>query len=266
MAEYTPQYKRKGELHTGDDEQTIMHEIPGFERTGPKVDAMKRDEEEMGELSKQAMSQVPQTRGETQPPQASRVPKKAKKKEVPKDFVAEGASAKTVPKDYVADLNKFSEKLYTELQMAYENLDKNEKVHLPDETVALHELIVRDTETYYEEVMYYLENYQVPGKVAKGLKRRAKGFKKKSEKRSVKYATDTQTRNWSASPPQAFSDFKQIYVVFYKHLIDSHLKATPEAQKAERERAHVQKGNKLTAFFQKYPALSKRRPEKEPKP
>jgi hypothetical protein len=245
MAEYTPAYMRTGAF----DKETAKKE---FEQVEKDAEA--------------ARSQVPQTRGGTKRPKEPRAQKGASAETVPDQYVAEGASAKTVPKDYVADLNKFSEKLYTELQMAYENLDKNEKVHLPDETVALHELIVRDTETYYEEVMYYLENYQVPGKVAKGLKRRAKGFKKKSEKRSVKYATDTQTRNWSASPPQAFSDFKQIYVVFYKHLIDSHLKATPEAQKAERERAHVQKGNKLTAFFQKYPALSKRRPEKEPKP
>ncbi len=269
MAEYTPQYKRKGELHTGDDEQTIMHEIPGFERTGPKVDAMKRDEEEMGELSKQAMSQVPQTRGETQPPQASRVPKKAKKKEVPKDFVAEGASAKTVP-DYVADLNNFSEMLYTKLQMAYRNLDKHEKVHLNDETVALHEFIVRETEKYYQEVMGYLKTHEdeVPGKLAKDLKRKAKVFKKKSEKRSsVKYAADTQTRNWGdrSVSPKAFSDFKQIYVDFFSRLIKSHLKETLEEQKAEIARAHKQKGTKLTEFFNDNPALSKRRPQKESK-
>ena len=229
MAEFTPMYKRTGQLRTG------------ITTNGADMDT---ESEKMVKESKEVRSQVPQTRERTNRPKGLREQK--------------GASAKKVPENYVADLNEISEELYKKLLKAYKHLDQKEMVHLPDETFALHKLIVRDTETYYEEVMDYLKKHQVPGIVAKRLKRKAKGFENKSQKRSVKYATDTQTRNWSASP-QAFSDFKKIYVDFYKHLINSHLKATPEEQKDEKELAHLEKGNKLTEFFNTHPELKKSR-------
>jgi hypothetical protein len=220
---------------------------PAYMRTGPKYEAENTAFNEMQkESEKKVRSQVPQTRGRTKRPKGTREQK--------------GASAKKVPENYFADLNEFSEELYKKLLRAYKKLDNHEMVLLPmTPSYQLHEFIEMQTQEYYNQVMNYLNTTQVPGKVAKALKRKAKGFQKKSEKRKVKYATDTQTRNWSASPPKAFSDFKQIYVDFYKHLINSHLKATPEDQKAERERAHDEKGNKLTEFFNTYPELKKRR-------
>lgn len=223
MAEYTPMYKHTGKLRTG---------------AGPDNDTLKKNFDEMETKSKNAKRQLPVARGGTKP-------------------------NKKMPTNYEADLDQFKVKLYQKLRTAYQELDNNEMVpaeFAPDGTeIALHELIVRETKTYYEQVKKYLDDYQVPGKVATGLKKKAKSFQRKTEKRRLKYGTDTPTRDWEGAP-EAFGAFKQIYVDFYQDLINS-FKASEAEQIALRKSAHDGKSKKLSKFFNDtYPEFKKKRP------